>query len=489
MRGAVIPHLSIKVFPTTFTLGRRYTVPRFAFLSHKSRDFGTGQAKRKIIMKKIALKLRSLLLATVCIILASCGASDSSYEAFPMLAVVKEKVNSPTTLKMVGRDGKLTPINLVSADLKSDANNIEYLNETAFSADGAATVKVRFYNEDGYRYFIVYRDGSQPRQIQAAENCEIRSCSSFSEGIAIVSCWDYAKEKYQLTAFDTKGDSLWTKYADCFAMSPFVNGKAFVGNDKRLFLIDKAGKVLSDLSMYYNGNYYIKWINQELYITKWRINALRYGLIPVIQNDNHRLQGIIDLQGNFVIEPKYGNISSYDSDRFVVSMYGEKEHGVVDKDGNVILPFEYTDGLIIDGDYVLGGNIRTKEQGWFNNSGELIIPIKEEFYFHYNYLWHAFDGSDYATFGNNRHPYYTLDKQGNKKFEGKDIRLRFKDNGHEYLIYYPESTSYWGEMPVIMDEEGNEIFNAKDFVNFELILKSNDYISSINSEADTWMVL
>lgn len=28
MRGAVIPHLSIKVFPTTFTLRRGYTVPR-----------------------------------------------------------------------------------------------------------------------------------------------------------------------------------------------------------------------------------------------------------------------------------------------------------------------------------------------------------------------------------------------------------------------------------------------------------------------------
>lgn len=35
MRGAVIPHLSIKVFPTTFTLRRGYTVPRFMFLTSK----------------------------------------------------------------------------------------------------------------------------------------------------------------------------------------------------------------------------------------------------------------------------------------------------------------------------------------------------------------------------------------------------------------------------------------------------------------------
>lgn len=32
MRGAVIPHLSIKVFPTTFTLRRGYTVPRLTNL-------------------------------------------------------------------------------------------------------------------------------------------------------------------------------------------------------------------------------------------------------------------------------------------------------------------------------------------------------------------------------------------------------------------------------------------------------------------------
>lgn len=42
MRGAVIPHLSIKVFPTTFTLRRGYTVPRFMFLTSKGLG-GTGR--------------------------------------------------------------------------------------------------------------------------------------------------------------------------------------------------------------------------------------------------------------------------------------------------------------------------------------------------------------------------------------------------------------------------------------------------------------
>ncbi len=55
MRGAVIPHLSIKVFPTTFTLRRGYTVSRFMCLIGV---IGTTNSFQKVMSWKSLMKFK-----------------------------------------------------------------------------------------------------------------------------------------------------------------------------------------------------------------------------------------------------------------------------------------------------------------------------------------------------------------------------------------------------------------------------------------------
>lgn len=407
--------------------------------------------------------VKVFLMTCVCLLMLSCSGSGGSYDVFPMLVVTTPgEYSGEYSFQLLSREGELTPIEI------PDENKRDYHGITPFSADGAAVVMLS--GDDEKRFYIVYRDGSDPVEITTDDGSEIYGCSAFSEGIAIV------ESQGMRTGINTKGETLWTVDETWSISSPFVNGKALVEYGLGEYgVINVKGEEIAT----FQGNNHDEYDICSAVCKDW----IRYGLFGSKYEKNEGY-GVMDFDMEYVVEPEYSEeIRIEDKDRFVVCQ--NKKYGVVDREGNEILPFEYG-AISIDGELYLAYK---KDMGyaWIDKEGnEVISPKVSREYFHRDYLYMSrFYGSPYARLGNGHGRYILINREGEQVFEEKEygVGLYFKSGEHYYFI---DSSGNQYEH-FVWDEEGNEIYNSIDaeekIIDFGY---SNANRTFINSEIDGW---
>ena len=130
--------------------------------------------------------------------------------------------------------------------------------------------------------------------------------------------------------------------------SPFVNGFATVGQNKKSFIINKKGKIINKMG--YEG-----------------IGKLNNGLIPVKLNGKW---GYIDLLDNIKIDFQFDDASNFSLDLAVVKKNNKR--GVINTRGELIIDYKYKQIL----DYYDGITSALTDNGWvvLDKKGNQILP-------------------------------------------------------------------------------------------------------------------
>lgn len=126
----------------------------------------------------------------------------------------------------------------------------------------------------------------------------------------------------------------------------FSEGYAFVVIDKKLFVIDKNGNRVSTKTIPYQENTNFDLINEAKCRFKHAEEPdfiFQHGTCEIKNNDGK--VGLIDKQGNWVVNPMYESISKDVGDGYrIVSIKYAKDgvkDGVIDREGNLIIKIEH----------------------------------------------------------------------------------------------------------------------------------------------------
>lgn len=431
---------------------------------------------------------KSILITIACFLLISCSDSSSSYDVFPMLVYTVEIDDDfvRSAIQMLDSDGSLTPIN-TPKDIST--NDVYSVSCSSFSAEGAAIIKYVFdiYRSAADRYYIVYRDNSEPLSIKSllSDSCRIESCRSFSEGVAILTYHDYTGEKGDMAvAINTKGKIMWEKelkgknYIDN-PWTPFINGKAFSDENR---IINKDCELVEDFLEKEYKPCIPGGVSDGLR-ESLRYKVLSTGCTRLEHYRNVTHYGVMDFKGNCIIKPIYDEPIIVESeDRFVVKHDGEG-WGVVNRSGDIILPFEY-DRLAVDGDMFLCR--KDGKYTWIDDKGNVLITPPESFRTQRGNLSNyygtcKFNGTDYAI----DYSGMVINKQGKPAFnDGMKFKCYFK-SGDKYFFIGSHYDSQLGTVVYyIRDETGKMIYGADKKT--KIIWCISSMSTFIRDEADVW---
>ena len=91
-------------------------------------------------------------------------------------------------------------------------------------------------------------------------------------------------------------------------------------------------------------------------------------IIIVDENGNH---GLIDMNGNEIIAPKYDDLYFYDNSGLLVAKYNDK-YGIINSQDEILLPFDYY-GIVIKDNFIVV--IYDEQIGVKNREFNYIIPL------------------------------------------------------------------------------------------------------------------
>lgn len=208
------------------------------------------------------------------------------------------------------------------------------------------------------------------------------SISDFSDGLAI------AKTVGGHRYLDERGNIILIIPNDGGSVTPFVDGLAMrVFDIDNINITQKYGK-LSWNSLYYpppqqvygfidkTGEFIISPI---YYYTGTNLWVTDEGTRIVAECRGDNLWGVIDRQGNYVVEPTWLSVNNFgaEKDRLVVSD-AQNRYGHIDRNGNVLIECKYERlGAFYDGATLTYAKINGK-YGYIDRSGNIVVEPKYE---------------------------------------------------------------------------------------------------------------
>lgn len=258
--------------------------------------------------------------------------------------------------------------------------------------------------------------------------------------------WVKDKNGYQLFSIDNPKKPLIDDYFK--SATRFVNGYSFVSKDgSAIEVINTKGETVKTLP----GNI-----------------TMVYGVSPdgyvCYYDANKKLYGLLDEDGDIVMEAKYTYLSpviedvafasAKDSKKFLIINPKGKEQGSISTEKYDIVTFEYSDGLIP----VLAEESENKEVMYFDKKGEKVMTLKKS---HYDRLLFETSSSigyfyppytmynGYVVYGNDSEKFGVADKNGEML-----IRAKY-DRAYPYVGegFVARKSDKWG----LIDAEDKEI--------------------------------
>lgn len=199
-----------------------------------------------------------------------------------------------------------------------------------------------------------------------------------------------------------------------------LSDKIVEGNNEKYGYVDETGSLTIPIE--YDGLYKIKTTKIFDDVTNDYVDADFSNYLRAKKNN---MQGIIDKQGNIIIELQYNQIYTYSKDAFVVTIDNNTKIGIVNTKNKLIKG--YIDGALYNTDsfgkylvyYVpIDGKTTREQKGVLDRNLNIVLePIYNEFY--------KFNFSRYNNFGD-FNPKYFGGENGNKF--SKDFIVVEKDN-------------------------------------------------------------
>ena len=279
---------------------------------------------------------------------------------------------------------------------KADYYSIELLNNGVYYVNSNVSGDIIF-DRSGFEIFSESKFNLAIRQNEEiVDKYEYNSWSDIEFGLDMfVANISYANGERACGYLNM--DSEWViepKFTRCYGFGP--NGLAMVSVDPE--------SVISNFGFINTAGEFV--IQPK---TEWGIGAYesifnKDGFVNVTVHDNEtRLTGVIDSSGNYIIEPKYFQLSNF-VDNLAVT-YDERsqdlynytfKYGVIDINGNVIVKEGLYDQLgPISNGYILYIDKKSNKVGYLNYEGE--IAIKAQFQSKGQTLTISFEDFDQMT--------------------------------------------------------------------------------------------
>ena len=162
----------------------------------------------------------------------------------------------------------------------------------------------------------------------------------------------YEDRKYGFISLDKK---IVEPQFDNYYTDGFQEGLMVVMLNSKIGYIGKDGRIIEPKYDYISGNHLSSYVFQE-------------GR-AIIENENQKRYGVIDMDGNEVVPPKYMLIKKY-SEGLAVVVNDENRFGYIDKSGKEVIAPQFAEALIF---YEGFASVRVKDEETYDSKWGIII--------------------------------------------------------------------------------------------------------------------
>lgn len=244
------------------------------------------------------------------------------------------------------------------------------------------------------------------------------SVKSFREGLAKVEINNKCGfiDKNMNVVIDIQFDNEWS------FSEGFSEGLAVVKKDGRWGYIDKNGRIVIPLQFdeardFHNGLAAVRdnnegWIfidNKGNRAFSWSSvyepDGFSDGLAAVLDDEDGRHYGFIDMKGSLVIPMRYEYFDDIGAAPFtegLARIYVDEKYGFIDKQGNVVIPTQYDNALLFSEG--LAAVEKDGRWGYIDKNGRVVIPMQFDY---------ADDFSEGMAAVQQHEEWGFVDKQGN----------------------------------------------------------------------------